>query len=189
MKNGFRHLVMLVILVIAAVKAEAQEFGLTLGFRSTNVDTTVAGASISGETGLQGGALAWIPITEQIYFRGGFLFTQKYFSTTLGSSTTEVQFSYLDLPATVMWRFNDFGGVFFGPVLSINQSKSCSNSTVSNCTVTGTKSNLLPIQFGASFKFAPQLGGELVYEFDSGKIAQDYENMRSIGANFVVWFE
>lgn len=189
MKCGIKHLVMLVVLVIAAVKAEAQDFGLTLGFRSTNVDSVVAGTSTTGETGLQGGALAWIPISEQFYFRGGFLFTQKYFSADQAGGAVDVKFSYLDLPATVMWRFSDFGGVFFGPVLSINQSKSCSDSSTSNCTVAGTKSNLLPIQFGASFKFAPQLGGELVYEFYSGKISDDFENMRSIGANFVVWFE
>ncbi|MFN7453559.1 MAG: outer membrane beta-barrel protein [Pseudobdellovibrionaceae bacterium] len=181
-----KQLIISLVVALAAQVASAQDFGLTAGFRSTNAD--IEGATVSSGTGFQFGGLAWIPMTDVLYVRAGFHYTQKYFESKVGSTTVEYKPTYLDIPLTLMYRFSDFGGAFIGPVLSLNQSKDCSTNSGA-CSFTGVKSSLIPLQFGLSFKFAPQLGGELVYEMASGKIADNVENLRSLGANFVVWFE
>lgn len=180
---------LLVFLIGSFSIANAQEFALTAGFRSNNADADRTGFTINGRNGLQFGALAFVPITEQIHFRSGFLYTQKYLLSSTGTTTvteTELNLSYLDIPATMMFKFSEYGGVFAGFVLSANQAKDC-GSGVSVCT--GVQSTILPFTIGASFKFAPQMGGELVYEAYGGKVADGVTNLRSLGANFVVYFE
>lgn len=169
--------------------AEAQEFALTAGFRSNNADSDRTGITINGRTGYQFGALAFVPVSGQIHVRSGFLYTQKYLLSTSGTNPvteTEINLSYLDVPATMLFKFSEYGGVFAGFVLSANQSKDC-GSGVSVCT--GVQSTVIPFTVGASFKFAPQMGGELVYEAYGSKIADGVTNLRSLGANFVVYFE
>lgn len=171
-----------------AVFEPISEFGITAGLRSTNVDVD-SPATSSGGSGLQFGGLAFIPFSDALKFRTGFLYSQKYFSTKTGSVTKDAKFTYLDIPLTLMYKFSDFGGVFVGPILSMNQSKDCSDSSGATGNCTGVSSSLTPISFGASFKFAPQVGGEFVYEMASGSVATGVSNMRALGANVIVFFE
>lgn len=166
--------------------AQDGQFGITGGFRSTNMDAK--GLTVDGKSGLLLGGLAWFYFNENFGFRTGFLYAQKY--ATLKSTTNiDMNFTYLDIPATLAYKFSDYASVFGGVVLSMAQSKDCG----AGCAVNNHQSMLTPFVVGTSFKFAPYMGGELVYEFTSSKVSEiggvEISNLRSLGANFVVYFE
>jgi len=166
--------------------AQDGQFAITGGFRSTNMDAK--GLTVDGRSGLLLGGLAWFYFNDNLGLRTGFLFTQKY--ATLKSTTNiDMNFTYLDIPATLAYKFSDYASVFGGVVMSMAQSKDCG----AGCTVNNHQSMLTPFVVGTSFKFAPYMGGELVYEFSSSKISEvggvEISNLRSLGANFVVYFE
>lgn len=170
--------------------AQAQEFALTAGLRNNNADTDLALGAVEAQTSFYVGGLAYFPMIHQLTFRTGFLYTQRYADIIYVNGTSdEVRFSYLDIPLTLMMKFSDYAGVFAGPVVSINHAKDCSRSSGGVCTATNAKSSIIPIVIGASFKFAPQMGGEFFYEWYSGELASGISNMRSLGANFVFYFE
>ena len=140
-KGMIKTMVLLVALMMSSV-ASATEFGLTLGFRSNNADAEATGASISGKTGMQLGGLGWIPLHEQLFLRTGFLYTQRYVESKVGTTSTNVNLSYLDIPVTFMYRFSEFGGAFFGPVFAMNQAKDCSVSGGSSSNCAGVSSTV-----------------------------------------------
>jgi hypothetical protein len=173
---------------VAAINVNAQDgqFAITGGFRSTNMDAK--GLTVDGKSGLQLGGLAWFYFNDNLGMRTGFLYTQKY--ATLKSTTNiDMNFTYLDIPITLAYKFSDYASVFGGLALSMAQSKDCG----AGCTVNNHQSMLTPFVVGTSFKFAPYMGGELVYEFSSSKISEiggvEISNLRSLGANFVIYFE
>ena len=179
---------LLIFLTLSA--AHAQEFAITAGLRNNNADTDLAAGTVEAQTSFFVGAVAYFPMIHQLTFRTGFLYTQRYADILYVNGTSdEVRFSYLDVPLTLMMKFSDYAGVFAGPILAINQSKECSRSSGAACTATNAKSSITPIVIGASFKFAPQMGGEFFYEWYSGELASGISNMRSLGANFVFYFE
>lgn len=169
------------------------EFGVTVGMRSNNVDPTSTYANsftASGKSGLNFGALALIPIKDQFGFRTAFTYSQRFLSLDpkAGGNSNDIKLAYLDIPLTLYYKFSDYAGIFAGPMMSLMQSKDCS-VTGSTCALTNVQSTIMPISFGVTFKFAPQMGGELVYEQASGKLSDEIENLRSVGANFVFYFE
>jgi hypothetical protein len=182
--------------VLFVNQVQAQEFALSAGFRNTSASADGAPAgttySISGKNGFQLGGIGFFPMNEQIYLRSGLLYTQRFLELTATTGAiatkTDVELSYIDIPATVMYKFSDYGGVFGGVIVGLNQSKDCKTSTTStNCT--GTNSSITPITLGLSFKFAPNMGGEFSYESTSGSLANSVTEAKSIGLNFLVFFE
>jgi hypothetical protein len=71
----------------------------------------------------------------------------------------------------------------------LNSSKECSASGAASCTLTNVKGTIMPIALGGSFKFGNQMGAEVFFEMLSGEIQTDIKNIRSVGANFVYYFE
>ncbi len=173
--------------------AVESNFGVTGGFRTNNFDTDVTGATVTGKNGFQLGGLAWFNFADPLALRLGFLYSQRYAQldqTVAGSKfSTDIKLTYLDIPLTLQYKFGDFGGVFFGPVFSMNQSKECTTAGVTGSNCTGVQSSITPLSVGVSFKFAPQMGAEFAYEFYSGKVADGLSNLRSLGANFVFFFD
>lgn len=165
------------------------EFAVSVGFRSFNADFDGTGASVSGKAGLQAGVLGFVPFTDLVQIRTGFLYSQRNLTIEGTPVSTDANTSWVDIPATLFLKFSEFGGVFFGPVISMNLSKECSNSDGAACSVTGLSSTSMPLSLGVSFKFAPQMGGELVYETQSGKFADSVKDARAIGVNFNYFFE
>lgn len=173
--------------------ALANDFAVVLGMRSNSWDyfPTTSGVSGSGSTGYQAGVLGFIDVAQALSVRTGFIYTQRIFSITDSTSATNYNYSYFDVPITLMYKFSEFGGIFGGAVLALNSGKSCSG--IANCSTDGVKSSLTGFQFGASFKFAPQMGAELYYESISGDIQASGgvggKDAKSVGANFLITFE
>lgn len=171
--------------------AEADfQFGGLLGFRSSQTDTDIRGASTVSRSSFQFGVQGLFPIVNQIEVRSGVVYTQRYTEIkNTAQGTVTVDYSYFDVPMTVAFRFSEAASVFAGPVISFNQAKEVTCSAQSNCSATDVKSVIMPLQAGVSFKFLPQVGAELYYEYISGDLSTNVQNMKTVGANFIYYFE
>jgi hypothetical protein len=169
--------------------ASGPEFAVVGGVRSNSGDTDLSGVTIGSSSGLQLGVLGFIPFNETFSLRTGFTYTGRNYTISSGGTTIDAKPYYFDIPATLMINFNDYGGIFAGPVIALNSSKECSASGAASCTLTNVKGTIMPIALGGSFKFGNQMGAEVFFEMLSGEIQTDIKNIRSVGANFVYYFE
>jgi hypothetical protein len=173
-----------------SMQAQAVELAGVGGLRSNDAKTDLANASITSKTAFQAGLLAWATFQGRIGGRSGFLYTQRH--VELGptqSGIVNFQFAYFDVPLTGTFRLGDNAWIFAGPILAFNFSKEVTCSTAPTCSALDTKSFILPLQLGIDFKFAPQVGGEVFYEYTSGELAKNLSNMSSVGANLLIFFE
>lgn len=186
-----RQLMILTLTLFLGVSAFANdpEFAIAGGFRNTNADGAGGMTGSEARNGLQVGLLGFLPFNEVWGLRSGFLYSQRKYLVSNSTVEVDVDTAWIDIPATVLFRFNEYGGVFAGVVLAINQAKDCSKSDGTSCSIKGLSSTMVPLTFGVSFKFAPQMGAEFYYEHNSGKASDDAENQRSVGANFAYYFE
>ncbi len=195
-KQNQRNFIQLKIFALALLFSSisfANDFAAVLGVRTNTWDYTPStNITASGKNGYQAGVLGFMEINPSLLFRSGFIYSTRVFTVkaTGASTESEYNFNYFDIPLTVMYKFSDFGGVFGGAIIAMNAGKSCSGN---NCSTDGVKSSLTGIQFGASFKFAPQMGAELYYETISGDIQSANgsagNNAKSVVANLLITFE
>jgi hypothetical protein len=188
-KNGLRFLtsvgaVVFATLAISGPATAASDYldmALGGGVRMNNGKSP--GTSVDGELGLQVGGWAFLPLSEQLVLRTGFLFAQRHFK--VGDATkTQVELDYVDIPATIMFKLADFGGIFAGANVGLNVADDCAGQ---DCA--GVKSTIVPITFGGHFKVMPQVAVEVFYEVTSGKLADGLEDANAFGANLMFTFE
>jgi hypothetical protein len=177
--------------IFVSFAAQAQsEFGLSAGIRSGQAETDLQGATLTGKTGFQVGALTWLPIYRGWSIRTGFLYSQRpSMLSNTASGDVDIAYSYFDVPVTPFYRFSDFAGIFGGPVLAFNQSKEVTCSSKTNCAAPDVKSFLVPLEIGLDFRFAPLMGGEVYFEYVSGSLSANVFDMKTVGANFLFFFE
>lgn len=171
-------------LLLGASSAHALDFGLEAGVRSQSADVD-APSSLKSQMGFQFGATAALPLSEVLSLRTGMLYTQRPLVVENGANEYKYSLNYVDIPLQLMYRIEEYAGVYAGVVVAMNMDKSCSGG----CAVEKLKTPLVPIAFGATFKFAPQLGGSIQFETASGEAAKSLSNFRAIGANLIVYFE
>lgn len=176
-------LILIAALGMSASTAMADvDYGLEVGIRQQSGDAD-NGLATKSQMGLQFGATAHFPISGPLHLRTGMLYTQRNL-TVEQSPDNKVQMSYLDIPVALMYKFEEYAGVFAGVSLGMNLDKTADVGTVQD-----VKSPLVPIIIGASFKFAPQLGATLYYESASGDAAKGLKNYRAVGANLMITFD
>lgn len=168
-------------LMIPTAKADLK-YAIEAGVRQQSGDTD-SSASTSSQTGLQFGATANIQMKDKLHLRTGMLYTQRNLTVDT-TPNNKVELSYLDIPVTLMYMFEEYAGVFLGVNLSLNLDKKASEGSV-----TGLKSEMLPLVFGASFKFHPDFGVSIYYESASGKVADGLKDYRAVGANLLITFD
>lgn len=168
-------------LMSQTAKAELK-YAIEAGVRQQSGDTD-GGGSTSSQMGLQFGATANIQMKDKLHLRTGMLYTQRNL-TIDGSPDNKVEISYLDIPVTLMYMFEEYAGAFLGVNLALNLDKKSSQGPV-----TGLESQMLPIVVGASFKFHPDFGVSIYYESASGKVADGLKDYRAVGANLLITFD
>ncbi|MEK2689670.1 outer membrane beta-barrel protein [Bdellovibrio sp. GT3] len=165
-------------------------YGLEVGVRSQSGDTDASGVSTDSQTAMQFGMFGILPISGPWNVRTGLLYTQRPLVLKSGGSDGKVEMNYVDIPLNIMYKFEDYAGVYLGVNLAINMDKKCS---LNNCNVTDVTSPLIPLTVGASFKFAPNFGLNVYFESASGKAAMaggaELKNYRAVGANLLVTFD
>lgn len=166
------------------------DYGLEVGIRSQSGDADGGTSSTTSQTAVQFGGVVHLPISGSWYIRTGMLYTQRPLQVKDASGVQDkISMNYLDVPVAVMYKFEDYAGVFGGVSLGLNLDKSCD---APNCEVNDVKTPILPFIFGANFKFAPQLGATIYFESYGDTLATvppyTMKNYRAVGANLMITF-
>jgi hypothetical protein len=195
MKAIFKTSVTLLLGSLVSLSASANDFAAAVGFRSNSADLVNPSSSLSvnSKTGLGLGVIGFFDIGNAFQIRSGFLYNQRNYQIAIAAPfnvDVDLNLAYIDIPITAMYKFADYAGAFAGPVVGLLASKECKASSGS-CTLTkDPESMLLGLQFGASFKFASQLGAEIYYEAIPSEFWKDgLKNSRTVGANLLFTFE
>ncbi len=171
--------------VLIACTASASDFAALLGFRSNSADLAVGTGDVSSKTGIGAGVLGFFDLADKLQGRVGFIYNQR--NVAYGTPEYDYNAAYMDIPITAMYKFADYAGAFAGPVIAMLASKEC--KAPGGC-ATSPEGMSIGMQFGASFKFAPQLGAELYYEMIPSTYWKDsFKNMRTVGVNLLFTFE
>lgn len=155
------------------------DYGFEVGVRQQSAD--VNGAEVDAQVNTQFGISAHVPMSGALHLRTGMLYTLRNFKMTPTGTSLEskVETSYLDVPVTLMYKFEEYMGIYGGVILALNVDKK---------NVTDIQTPLIPFVFGATFKFAPNFGANVYFE-QSGKAAQGLDSTTAVGANLMITFD
>lgn len=182
-----KALITLFFIFLFGFSTYANDFAAAVGFRSNSADAVTSGQTTSSKTGFGAGVMGFFDMSQSLQIRSGFMYNQRDITLKSGAVEAAMNASYIDIPVTAMYRFADYGGAFAGPVLSLLASKDC--KLAGGCTE-DPDSMSLGLQFGVSFKFAPQLGAEFYYESVPSEYWDSYlENIKTVGVNLLFTFE
>lgn len=184
-KSAFQKSALLITatMTLVSFSASAQFMGVELGVRQQSASAEAAGVSTSDEMAYQFGLVGAFPMTESLLFRSGFLYTQRPITTKTAGITSKFSFNYFDIPLTLLWKLNEFGGVYAGVNLALAASASCDN-----CTTDVEKKGAMPLVIGGTFKFAPNFGIDVYYEA-MNKFNDDFKDGTAVGANLLISFD
>lgn len=188
MKSLFKAAMTAATLMCASVAFADIDYGLEVGVRQQAGEVDNSGYSAKSQMGLQFGGFAHFPLSGALHLRTGMLYTQrpmKVEDDTNGSEDT-VRLNYLDVPVALMYKFEEYAGIYAGLSLGLNID---SSGDVGGSKVKGVKSTVTPLIFGAFFKFAPQFGANIYFESASGDVADGLKNYRAVGANLAITFD
>lgn len=172
--------ILVLLSLLMSFSVQAADVAIEVGVRSQSGDVE-SPASAKSQLGFQLGATSAFELSGAWNFRTGMLYTQRPLTVESGGTEVKNSMNYLDIPVTVLYKFEEYAGIFGGLNLSMLFDKSSE--------VQDAKSMLTPLVFGATFKFAPQIGGTIYFETAAGEAAQGLENYRAIGINLAVSFE
>lgn len=179
-----RSLLLATMVLLGSVAAHANEFAVAGGARFDNADSGVAGTTVEARLNFQAGMLGFIELGGKNYLRTGAQFaTRSYGFKTTTVSLGDARFTSFDVPVGYLYRFSDYGGIFAGGLFTFNFSKDCPGGC------TGASSSPVGVQFGSSFKIAPQIGGEVYFEMMSTKMATGIENSKAVVAQLYFAFD
>ncbi|MEN0059661.1 MAG: outer membrane beta-barrel protein [Bdellovibrio sp.] len=177
-----KKLFTIVLVCISSMAPWAQadvDYQLELGIRQQSGDAEAAGSTAKSQMGFQFGATAHLPLTGALHLRTGMLYTQRPLIVETAGDETKVSINYLDIPVALMYKFEEYVGVFAGVSLAMNIDKTNAEDV---------ESPFIPVIIGTSFKFAPNLGATLYYE-GGGKAADGLKDYRAVGANLLITFD
>lgn len=169
-------------LSVSSVAMADIDYGLEVGVRSQSGDASDTTLTTNSQMGLQFGATAHFPLSGPLHLRTGMLYTQRPLVVKYGTTEDKISMNYLDIPLALMYKFEEYAGVYAGVSLAMNLDKSSSAGN----TITDIKSPLVPLLIGASFKIAPDFGVALYYENASGDVAKGLKDYRAVGANLMI---
>ena len=160
---------------------------LEVGFKWNSMDGLGA-ISNKQSMGIQVGGSTVLNINSEFGVRTGLFYSERPFKGELSSGPYEGKISYAEVPVHFMFKLEDFAGIYIGPSLAmkLGDEITCAPGP---CNLTDIKPMILPITFGAQFKFTPNLGLNLFFETVPSDLALGLKNSRGIGMNLLVAFE
>ncbi|PWU14890.1 MAG: hypothetical protein C5B49_12555 [Bdellovibrio sp.] len=171
--------------------AQAQDVGIVAGYRSDYADGD-ANVTVSSKGNFQGGVVVKFGLSSSLLLRSGLMYTQRAygFQVPALSLNGTIQGSFFEIPVGLLYKFSDYGGVFGGVAPSFGLAKTCSiDGSSQACTIGGQSTSPMTIQFGASFKVAPQFGFELYYEQMLAAYADSVKSPRALVLQAMVTFD
>lgn len=113
--------------------------------------------------------------------RTGLFYTERSFKSEFpGGITGEGKITYFEVPAQLMFKFEDYAGVYFGPSLAVKLGDEYKPGNMRD-----VKDLVIPLTFGAQFKFNPLMGANIFFETVPGELANGVENSRAVGVNLL----
>jgi len=178
-----KMLVLLISVLSFGLSANAQELGMTGGFSSSQAEAKTAGVSEDSSIGYRFGASVKFNLMDQLNFKTGLLYVYRPFTFKTSGTEYDLKFAYLDLPATMEFKFNDMIGVFGGVIVGINVSDN--NSLVGD--PREVEELIAHLQGGVSFLFDDLYGFDIYMEKGMGDIYNNAKDYTTYGANFVYY--
>lgn len=122
-----KNLFFTVLLCLTVVAASAQKFGIKGGVNFANGNYDVSGASLSTSslTGVQLGVVGEFPLSQEIYFNSGLLYSQKGVKLDLAGVEIKIPINYFEIPLNLAYKYDLGGPVFFaqaGPYVGVGLS-------------------------------------------------------------------
>jgi outer membrane receptor for monomeric catechols len=167
------------------IMAFSQDLGITFGIRSDSADTDRPATSVTALNSVSLGAVMKSEMTEKLALRVAMQYTPRQYQLQSSGVSENYKFTYFELPVGILFKLSDAGGVFVGPSFGFGLDKSCGQSGVCQ----GVSNSVTSVQFGASFKYAPQLGIEIFYEKGVSQISPQIQQQRAVGVNLLVTFD
>jgi hypothetical protein len=153
------------------------------GFKWNSIDIT--GASSNKQVlGFQLGASTVFDFAPSFGLKTGLFYSERPFSSDFSGIEVKGKFTYFEVPAFFMFKFEDYAGVYVGPTLAMKLNSEVNSPN----TLTDVKGMIIPITLGAQFKFLPNMGVNIFFEM-AGDTAKDVKNSRAVGANFMLAFD
>jgi Outer membrane protein beta-barrel domain len=152
-----------------AYASQGTDVGVMIGVKDATFSNSSSGSpTFTSEAGVMVGAIAVGELGGDIYFRSGGYYTQREAKANLAGADATITFSYIDIPVTVMYKFNDMLGAFGGLGLGLKVAESCSGDpgicSTSSEGYVSANSFVTSVQLGLNAKFHPNWSGELFYE-------------------------
>lgn len=165
-----------------SVSAFAQDVGVVAGIRADNADGE-NNVTIGQRVNYQAGVVGKFELSGAVQVRTGLIYAQRAYEIR---NQGDFVATYFEVPVGLLYKFSDYGGVFLGPSIAFNLSKNCPGGSCNNADVNASP---LSVQFGGSFKVAPQFGFEVYYEAMTSKVAGSMQNPRAVIANVMLTFD
>jgi len=162
---------------------------LEVGLRLNTVDLTNATSQKQSQAFQFGGSIVFdlgAGETKNFGLKTGLSYVERTFKNETNAVSTSGKITYADIPVHFMFKFEDYAGIYFGPSFAMKMSDECTGCGTGG--ITGIKSTITPITFGAQFKFSPNLGMGLFFE-KAGDLSSDLKDSRAVGANLLLVFE
>lgn len=144
---------LLILTFFLGTSVHAGQYGFFGGLNSTEFDSD---ASWDRELGFEGGVTAHFDIQDKFLLRTGAGFVQKKSSTQVLGSSIDLEFSYLEVPVTVLYDINDSVGLIGGLNFDIKLSDSCGSSVLTSCSVLDAESLVFNLVLGAHIKLSEE---------------------------------
>jgi len=106
-----------VALSAGSVRAESGTFGIAAGVTGATLSPPDTGESITMAPGLAIGFHAVIPILKSLSFEPELMYVQKYSRRTTGSTMTDLQIEYVELP--LLAKMPLFWGIYMTEGVSL----------------------------------------------------------------------
>jgi Outer membrane protein beta-barrel domain len=183
MKKLFVCLVATLSLTTAFAEVSYSMPSIEGGFKWNSMDGDGSAANKQA-LGLQFGGSTVINFNEGFGLRTGLFYSERPFKFgTVGSSDITGKITYADIPLHIMFKLEDYAGIYLGPSIATKI-----GDEVSVGSLTGVNSMITPITFGAAFKFQENMGLNIFFETIGSKLADGITASRGIGANFMFTF-
>jgi hypothetical protein len=150
---------------------------LEVGFKSNTVSIQ-SSTSNTQVTGYQLGVSGVLNFSEKFGLKTGLFYTERPFKAEFSGATVDGKVTYFEIPAFLMYKIEDYAGVYAGPSLGIKLGDEGSPA------LTSVKSMVVPLTIGAQFKFLPNVGLNFFFE-GAGQLATGVENSRAVGINLM----
>lgn len=182
-KNSFTVIAISIVVSAFSNVVLAQKAGVTFGLSQVQIEGK-SGVSVDSNGSYQAGALFYQPMAENISLRMGAFFMKELLTISASGVDTKLDLLNVNVPLTLGYGFTERFLLFAGPVLSVNASKSCKNTSTCNVSDLKVKGTDVLLSLGGHFQLTEVLGMEVTYDRMSGKPFEGASSGQTFNVNF-----